>query len=148
MDALSDVLRVAHLTGGVFLHADFFAPWCMAARVGPEHCAPALGPASHLILSVGRLVWEKGHQDLLRALAEFPRVVSAAATLREPHRVARFLEDTAASYHRFYDGCRVLPLGDEEAQDLHRARLRLVEATRVVLANGLALLGVSAPERM
>src|SRR5260221_14149605 len=50
MDALSDVLRVAHLTGGVFLHADFFAPWCMAARVGPEHCAPALGPASPLIL--------------------------------------------------------------------------------------------------
>src|SRR5436309_11791963 len=50
MDALSDVLRVAHLTGGVFLHADFFAPWCMAARVGPEHCAPALGPASQLIL--------------------------------------------------------------------------------------------------
>src|SRR5580704_13014373 len=50
MDALSDVLRVARLTGGVFLHADFFAPWCMAARVGPEHCAPALGPASHLIL--------------------------------------------------------------------------------------------------
>src|ERR1700704_4228113 len=50
MDALSDVLRVAHLTGGVFLHADFFAPWCMAARVAPEHCAPALGPASHLIL--------------------------------------------------------------------------------------------------
>src|SRR6266702_8618986 len=50
MDALSDVLRVAHLTGGVFLHADFFAPWCMAARVAPEHCTPALGPASHLIL--------------------------------------------------------------------------------------------------
>ena len=50
MDALSDVLRVAHLTGGVFLHADFFAPWCMAARVAPEHCAPALGPVSHLIL--------------------------------------------------------------------------------------------------
>src|SRR6266436_94052 len=50
MDALSDVLRVAHLTGGVFLHADFFAPWCMAARVAPEHCRPALGTASHLIL--------------------------------------------------------------------------------------------------
>src|SRR5712671_2595580 len=50
MDALSDVLRVAHLTGGVFLHADFFAPWCMAARVAPEHCSPALGPVSHLIL--------------------------------------------------------------------------------------------------
>ena len=50
MDALSDVLRVAHLTGGVFLHAEFFAPWCIAARVGPEHCAPLLGPASHLII--------------------------------------------------------------------------------------------------
>jgi AraC-like DNA-binding protein len=50
MDALSDVLRVAHLTGGVFLHADFTAPWCMAARVAPEHCAPALGPASHMIV--------------------------------------------------------------------------------------------------
>src|SRR5258705_5528173 len=50
MDALSDVLRVAHLTGGVFLHAEFFAPWCIAARVGPEHCTPVLGPASHLIL--------------------------------------------------------------------------------------------------
>src|SRR6266550_8988092 len=50
MDALSDVLRVAHLTGGVFLHAEFFAPWCIATRVGPEHCAPALGEASHLIL--------------------------------------------------------------------------------------------------
>jgi AraC-like DNA-binding protein len=49
MDALSDVLRVAHLTGGAFLHAEFFAPWCMAGRVGPEHCAPLLGPASHLM---------------------------------------------------------------------------------------------------
>jgi arginyl-tRNA synthetase len=86
--------------------------------------------------------------DLLRALAELPRVVAAATTLREPHRVARYLEDTAASYHRFYDSCRVLPMGDEEPSDLHRARLRLVEATQVVLANGLALLGVSAPERM
>ena len=86
--------------------------------------------------------------DLLRALAEFPRVVAAAAELREPHRVARYLEDTAAAYHRFYDTCRVLPMGDEEPTDLHRARLLLVDATRVVLANGLALLGVSAPERM
>ncbi len=86
--------------------------------------------------------------ELLRALAEFPRVVTAAAQLREPHRVARYLEDTAASYHRFYDSCRVLPMGDEEPNDLHRARLLLVAATRTVLANGLALLGVSAPERM
>jgi arginyl-tRNA synthetase len=86
--------------------------------------------------------------ELLRALAEYPRVVAAAAQLREPHRVARYLEDTAASYHRFYDTCRVLPMGDEEPSDLHRARLLLVAATRTVLANGLGLLGVSAPERM
>jgi arginyl-tRNA synthetase len=86
--------------------------------------------------------------ELLRALAEFPRVVAAAAHLREPHRVARYLEDTAGAYHRFYDNCRVLPMGDEEATDLHRARLLLVDATRTVLANGLGLLGVSAPERM
>jgi arginyl-tRNA synthetase len=86
--------------------------------------------------------------DLLRALAEFPGVVASAAELREPHRVARYLEDTAAAYHRFYDNCRVLPMGDEEPNELHRARLVLVAATRTVLANGLALLGVSAPERM
>ncbi|GAB3021080.1 arginine--tRNA ligase [Nocardioides flavus (ex Wang et al. 2016)] len=86
--------------------------------------------------------------ELLRALAEFPRVVKAAAELREPHRVARYLEELAGTYHRFYDSCRVLPRGDEETSDLHRARLMLVDATRVVLANGLELLGVSAPERM
>ncbi|MBC2934067.1 arginine--tRNA ligase [Nocardioides sp. zg-1228] len=86
--------------------------------------------------------------ELLRALAEFPRVVKAAAELREPHRVARYLEELAGTYHRFYDSCRVLPRGDEEVSDLHRARLMLVDATRVVLANGLDLLGVSAPERM
>ena len=85
---------------------------------------------------------------LLRALAEFPRVVRAAAELREPHRVARYLEELARTYHRFYDTCRVLPRGDEEMSELHRARLLLVDATRVVLANGLGLLGVSAPERM
>jgi len=86
--------------------------------------------------------------ELLRALADFPGVVAAAAELREPHRVARYLEDMAGVYHRFYDNCRVLPMGDEETTDLHRSRLVLVAATRVVLANGLALLGVSAPERM
>lgn len=86
--------------------------------------------------------------DLLRALADFPRVVTAAAELREPHRVARYLEDTAGSFHRFYDSCPVLPKGDEEPTELHRARLLLVQATRTVFENGLALLGVTAPERM
>ena len=86
--------------------------------------------------------------DLLRALAEFPRIVARAAELKEPHRVARYLEDTAASFHKFYDVCHVLPKGDEETTDLHRARLMLVAATRQVINNGLGLLGVSAPERM
>jgi arginyl-tRNA synthetase len=86
--------------------------------------------------------------DVLRALAEFPRVVATAAELREPHRVARYLEDTAARFHKFYDTCRVLPHGDEPAEPVHRARLGLVAATRTVIANGLDLLGVSAPERM
>ncbi|MGJ9414220.1 arginine--tRNA ligase [Aeromicrobium sp. CF4.19] len=86
--------------------------------------------------------------DLLRALAELPRVVARAAELREPHRVARYLEDTASTFHKFYDSCRVLPQGEEETTDLHHARLALVAATRQVIANGLALLGVSAPDRM
>ena len=86
--------------------------------------------------------------ELLRALAEYPRVVARAAELREPHRVSRYLEDTASTFHKFYDTCRVLPQGEEETTDLHRARLVLVAATRQVLANGLALLGVLAPERM
>ncbi len=86
--------------------------------------------------------------ELLRALADFPQVVASAADLREPHRVARYLESLAGTYHRFYDSCRVLPKGDEETTDLHRARLLLVQATRTVLANGLDLLGVSAPDRM
>ncbi|GAA3545752.1 arginine--tRNA ligase [Aeromicrobium flavum] len=85
---------------------------------------------------------------LLRALAEFPRVVARAAELREPHRIARYLEETASTFHKFYDECRVLPQGDEDPTDTHRARLVLVAATRQVVANGLGLLGVSAPERM
>ncbi|TDD47488.1 arginine--tRNA ligase [Kribbella antibiotica] len=86
--------------------------------------------------------------DLLRALAEFPRIVATSAELREPHRVARYLEDTAGAFHKFYDSCRVLPRGDEEVEPVHKARLTLVSAVRTVLANGLDLLGVSAPERM
>ncbi|MGY2084612.1 arginine--tRNA ligase [Blastococcus sp. SYSU DS0539] len=86
--------------------------------------------------------------DLLRALGEFPRVLISAAELRAPHRVARYLEELAGTYHRFYDSCRVLPRGDEEATALTTARLWVCSATAVVLRNGLAVLGVSAPERM
>lgn len=85
---------------------------------------------------------------LIRNLGEFPRVLKTAAALREPHRVSRYLEDLAGDYHRFYDSCRVLPQGDESPGDLHAARLALCQATRQVIANGLAILGVTAPERM
>ncbi len=86
--------------------------------------------------------------ELLGTLAEFPRIVATAAELREPHRVARYLEELAGVYHGFYADCRVLPLGDEPASALHSARANLCAATMQVIANGLALLGVSAPERM
>jgi arginyl-tRNA synthetase len=85
---------------------------------------------------------------LLRTIGEFPRVLETAASLREPHRVCRYLEDLAGDYHRFYDSCRVLPQGDEQPTDLHTARLVLCQATRQVIANGLQILGVTAPERM
>lgn len=86
--------------------------------------------------------------ELLGALAEFPRVVQGAAELREPHRVARYLEELAGVYHRFYADCRVLPMGEEPASAIHSARANLCAATRQVISNGLQLLGVSAPERM
>ncbi|KZE40747.1 arginine--tRNA ligase [Microbacterium sp. T32] len=85
---------------------------------------------------------------LLGALQEYPRVVAYAAEVREPHRVARYLEELAGLYHRWYDNCRVIPLGDAPVEPVHRTRLWLNDATGQVLRNGLALLGVSAPERM
>jgi len=94
------------------------------------------------------LLAHQRESDLLRALGEFPRVIASAAELRAPHRVARYLEELAGTYHRFYDSCRVLPRGDEEATPVTTARLWLCAATATVLRNGLAVLGVSAPERM
>lgn len=85
---------------------------------------------------------------LLGQIGEFPRVVQQAATLREPHRLARYLEEVAGAFHKWYDQRRVTPFGDEDVSDVHRTRLWLNDATRQVLANGLGLLGVSAPERM
>ncbi|MFE3196498.1 arginine--tRNA ligase [Embleya sp. NPDC059237] len=89
--------------------------------------------------------WES---DLLGMLGEFPRVVAKAAEMREPHHVARYLEQLAGTYHRFYDHCQILPKGEEAVTDLTYARMWLAEAAKTVVANGLALLGVSAPERM
>jgi arginyl-tRNA synthetase len=104
-----------------------------------------------------RISWEAADMSLLsheregaliRTLGEYPRVLTSASELREPHRVARYLEELAGTYHRFYDSCRVLPQGDEAPAPLHGSRLALCAATRQVLASGLGLLGVSAPERM
>ncbi len=85
---------------------------------------------------------------LLGLLADYPRVVASAAELREPHRIARYIEEVATSYHSFYASCRVLPQGDEPVTQRNIARLWLCGATRQVIFNGLELLGVSAPERM
>lgn len=86
--------------------------------------------------------------ELIAKLIEFPRVLTQAAEFREPHRVARFVEEVAGAYHRWYDNCRVTPLSGQSVTTQHRTRLWLNDATGVVLRNGLALLGVSAPERM
>ncbi|MEN9542821.1 MAG: hypothetical protein RL239_474 [Actinomycetota bacterium] len=93
------------------------------------------------------LVHER-ERELLGGLAEYPRVVASAAELRQPHRIARYIEELATLYHGFYNDCRVLPMGEEPISDIHRTRVILCEATRQVINNGLSMLGVSAPERM
>ncbi|MCA4996848.1 arginine--tRNA ligase [Tsukamurella tyrosinosolvens] len=120
-----------------YAHARLSAIARSAAELGIEASTEHLGLLDHA---------REG--DLVRTLGEFPAVAAGAANLREPHRIARYLEELAGAYHRFYGECRVLPLGDEEPTDLHRARVALCAATRQVLANGLALVGVSAPDRM
>ena len=94
------------------------------------------------------LLSSPSESELLAKLSQFPGVLAQAAEFREPHRVARYLEEVAGSYHRFYDTCRILPLPGQPIEPLHHTRLWLNDAAGIVLANGLALLGVSAPERM
>jgi len=94
------------------------------------------------------LLEHESESELLAKLSELPRVVAQSAEFREPHRVARYLEEVAASYHRWYDNCRVTPLSGGEVEPVHRTRLWLNNAAGIVLRNGLNLLGVSAPERM
>ncbi|MBD0023283.1 arginine--tRNA ligase [Gordonia pseudamarae] len=120
-----------------YAHARLSALARSAAELGLERDTGHLG-----------LLDDPAEGDLIRTIGDFDEVVATAAELREPHRVCRYLEALAGAYHRFYARCRVLPQGDEEAADIHRARLTLCEATRQVLANGLDLVGVSAPERM
>ncbi len=109
--------------------------------------AAGLDSADFEGVDYGLLTHEK-EGDLIRTLGEFPAVVKAAAELREPHRVARYAEELASAFHKFYDSCQVLPRTDEEVAPIHRARLALAMATRQVLANALSMVGVSAPERM
>ncbi len=94
------------------------------------------------------LLIHESESELIAKLAQFPKAVAAASEFREPHRVARYLEEVAGAYHRFYDNCRVTPLPTKQVESVHRTRLWLNSATSVVLRNGLGLLGVSAPERM
>ncbi|WP_288801158.1 arginine--tRNA ligase [uncultured Corynebacterium sp.] len=112
-----------------------------AAELGVTYSDPDLS-----LLTDGR------EGDLIRTLGEFPKVVGTAAELREPHRIARYTEELAGTFHRFYDACQILPKGEEptgeQADPLFRARLALAAATMQTLANALQLVGVSAPERM
>jgi arginyl-tRNA synthetase len=125
----------------------YYVQYAHARLSSLQRNAAALGITRTAEPDLALLTHER-EADLLGALGEFPRIVASAAELRAPHRIPHYLEGLAGIYHRFYDACRVLPQGDEPATPLTDARLWLCEATRVVLANGLALLGVTAPERM
>jgi arginyl-tRNA synthetase len=122
-----------------YAHARICAVLRNATDIGIKYGADLIYP---------ELLVHERERELIGALGEFPRVVAGAAELREPHRVARYVEELAGVYHRFYADCRVLPLGDETPSELHIARATLCSATAQVIANGLELLGVSAPEKM
>ena len=126
----------------------FYVQYAHARTAGVRRNAADLGIDRGTDFDPGLLSHPR-EGDLLKALGDYPAVVATAAELREPHRIAHYLErDLAPAYHRFYDACRVLPQGDDPVTDLTRARLWLVEAARIVFANALGLLGVSAPDRM
>lgn len=116
--------------------------------------AALLRNASELGVPIGiehyrpELLTHPRERELLGGLAQYPEVVASAAELRQPHRIARFIEELASLYHGFYSDCRVLPMGDERPSDLHATRATLCEATRQTISNALGLLGVAAPERM
>ena len=94
------------------------------------------------------LLTHERERELIGLLAQYPKIVASAAEMRQPHRVARYIEEVAGQYHRFYNDCRVLPLGDEKPTDLNSSRASLSRAAAQVISNGLDLLGVSAPEKM
>ncbi len=124
----------------------FYVQYAHARTRAVERNAASAG-VDRLVFDAATLEHET-ESILLGVLAEFPRIVLQAAELREPHRVARYLEQLAGSYHRWYDACRVIPLGDGAIEDVHRTRLWLNDATGQVLRNGLGMLGVGAPDKM
>ncbi len=126
----------------------YYVQYAHARICGVLRNASDLGIAFGVEQIHPELLVHERERELIGALGEFPRVVAGAAELREPHRVARYVEELAGTYHRFYADCRVLPLGDEPASELHSARATLCKSTAQVIANSLALLGVSAPEKM
>ena len=128
----------------------FYVQYAHARLSSLDRNAAELGievPTSATEVDLGLLTHQR-EGELIRTIGDYPKVVATGAQLREPHRVARYLEELASAYHKFYDSCRILPQGDEEATPLTTARLVLCAAVRQVLANGLGLLGVRAPERM
>jgi arginyl-tRNA synthetase len=125
----------------------YYVQYVAARTAGVSRMAADLGLTRGDDFDPALLTHEK-ELDLLKSLGDFPGTVATAAELREPHRVTRYLEELSGAYHRFYDNCRILPRGDEPVTDQMRARLWLNDAARTVIANGLGLLGVSAPERM
>jgi arginyl-tRNA synthetase len=126
----------------------YYVQYAHARICGVLRNASELGIAFGVDHIFPELLEHERERELIGALAEFPRVVAGAAELREPHRVARYAEELAGIYHRFYADCRVLPLGDEAPTPLHSARATLCSATARVIANSLTLLGVFAPEKM
>jgi len=126
----------------------FYVQYAHARIVAVLRNATDLGVKYGLEFYKPELLEHERERELLGGLAEFPRIVAGAAQLREPHRIARYLEDLAGMYHGFYTDCRVLPIGDEKPSELHSARATLSAATMQVFFNGLQLLGVSAPDRM
>lgn len=126
----------------------FYVQYAHARIVAVLRNSTDLGVKYGLEFYKPELLEHERERELLGGLAEFPRIVAGAAQLREPHRIARYLEDLAGMYHGFYTDCRVLPMGDEKPSELHSARATLSAATMQVFFNGLQLLGVSAPDRM
>ena len=110
--------------------------------------ADELGIKYGLDVFDAELLEHQRERELLGGLAQYPEVVTSAAELRSPHRIARYVEELATLYHGFYSDCRVLPMGDEKVSAIHQARATLCAATMQVISNGLSLLGVSSPERM